>query len=435
MTTPLYIVDGARTPFLKSRNRPGPFAASDLATAAGSALLMRQPFSPSELDEVILGCAAPSVDEVNIGRVAALRMGCGLKVPGWTVMRNCASGMQSIDSGMANLITGRSQLVLAGGADALSRAPLLYSDRMVMWFSRFMTARTPLQKAGMFLKLSPAQLLTPVIAIMKGLTDPVVGLLMGQTAENLAWRFGITRAQMDEYSARSHARVIRAQENGWLGAGHDGLAAEIVPVYDSEGKLYADDDGVRRDSTAENLAKLKPFFDRKYGNVTPGNSSQITDGAAWVVLAGEEAVKRHGLKPVGRILDAQWAGLDPAQMGLGPVHAATPILKRHGLGLNDLDAWEINEAFAAQVLGCIAAWKDDTYCREQLGLDGALGELDVEKLNVDGGAIALGHPVGASGTRIVLHLLHVLKRTGGKKGIATICIGGGLGGAMLVETL
>jgi len=262
-----------------------------------------------------------------------------------------------------------------------------------------------------------------------------VGLLMGQTAENLAWRFGITRAQMDEYSARSHARVIRAQENQWLGAGHDGLAAEIVPVYDTEGKLYADDDGVRRDSTAENLAKLKPFFDRKYGNVTPGNSSQITDGAAWVVLAGEEAVKRHGLKPVGRILDAQWAGLDPAQMGLGPVHAATPILKRHGLGLNDLDAWEINEAFAAQVLGCIAAWKDDTYCREQLSLDGALGELDMEKLNIDGGAIALGHPVGASGTRIVLHLLHVLKRSGGKKGIASICIGGGLGGAMLVEAL
>jgi acetyl-CoA C-acetyltransferase len=435
MNTPIYIVDGARTPFLKSRNRPGPFAASDLATAAGRSLLMRQPFSPTELDEVILGCAAPSVDEVNIGRVAALRMGCGLKVPGWTVMRNCASGMQSIDSGSANMIAGRSQLVLAGGVDALSHAPLLYSDRMVLWFSQFMAARTPLQKAGMFLKLSPAQLLTPVIAIMKGLTDPVVGLLMGQTAENLAWRFGITRAQMDEYSARSHARVIRAQENGWLGSGHDGLAAEIVPVYDADGNLYTDDDGVRRDSTAENLAKLKPFFDRKYGTVTPGNSSQITDGGAWVVLASEEAVKRHDLKPVGRILDSQWAGLDPAQMGLGPVHAATPILKRHGLGLNDLDAWEINEAFAAQVLGCVAAWKDDAYCREQLGLDGAVGELDLEKLNVDGGAIALGHPVGASGTRIVLHLLHVLKRTGGRKGIASICIGGGLGGAMLVEAL
>jgi len=435
MNKPVYIVDGSRTPFLKSRNRPGPFAASDLATAAGRALLMRAPFSPSELDEVILGCAAPSVDEVNIGRVAALRMGCGLKVPGWTVMRNCASGMQSIDSGIANMMTGRSELVLAGGVDALSRAPLLYSDRMVTWFSRFMAARTPLQKAGMFLKLSPAQLLAPVVAIMKGLTDPVVGLLMGQTAENLAWRFGIAREQMDEYSARSHARVIRAQQSGWLTRGHDGLAAEIVPVYDADGNLYADDDGVRSDSTAENLAKLKPFFDRKYGNVTAGNSSQITDGGAWVVLASEEAVQRHGLAPVGRILDAQWAGLDPAQMGLGPVHAATPILKRRGLGLNDLDAWEINEAFAAQVLGCVAAWKDDAYCREQLGLDAALGELDMEKLNVDGGAIALGHPVGASGTRIVLHLLHVLKRTGGSKGIASICIGGGLGGAMLIEAI
>jgi len=433
MNKPIYIVDGARTPFLKSRNRPGPFAASDLATAAGRALLMRQPFSPTALDEVILGCAAPSVDEVNIGRVAALRIGCGLKVPGWTVMRNCASGMQSIDSGLANMIAGRSELVLAGGVDALSRAPLLYSEKMVIWFSNFMAARTPLQKAGMFLKLSPAQMLTPVIAIMKGLTDPIVGLLMGQTAENLAWRFGITRAQMDEFSARSHARVIRSQESGWLASGHDGLAAEVVPVYGEDGTLYAEDDGVRKDSTAENLAKLKPFFDRKYGNVTPGNSSQITDGGAWVLLASEEAVKRHDLKPIGRILDSQWAGLDPAQMGLGPVHAATPILRRHNLGLNDLDAWEINEAFAAQVLGCLAAWKDDTYCREQLGLDTAMGELDIEKLNVDGGAIALGHPVGASGTRIVLHLLHVLKRKGGKKGIASICIGGGLGGAMLVE--
>ena len=192
---------------------------------------------------------------------------------------------------------------------------------------------------------------------------------------------------------------------------------------------------MRKDSTAENLAKLRPFFDRKYGKVTAGNSSQITDGAAWLVLATEEAVKRHGLKPLGRIVDSQWAGLDPAQMGLGPVHAATPILERHGLKLNDLDAWEINEAFAAQVLACLAAWKEDKYCREELGLAGAMGELDTEKLNVDGGAIALGHPVGASGARIVLHLLHVLKRAKGKRGMASICIGGGLGGAMLVEAL
>jgi acetyl-CoA C-acetyltransferase len=208
----------------------------------------------------------------------------------------------------------------------------------------------------------------------------------------------------------------------------------VEALYDGRGETYLLDDGVRRDASMDNLARLRPFFDRKYGTVTPGNSSQITDGAAWLLLASEDAVKKHALEPIGRIVDSEWAGLDPAQMGLGPVHAATPILKRHGLGLNDLDYWEINEAFAAQVLGCLAAWKDDKYCRDELGLDKALGELDQERLNTDGGAIALGHPVGASGTRIVLHLLKTLKRNRAKRGIACICIGGGLGGAMLVES-
>jgi acetyl-CoA C-acetyltransferase len=428
---PIYIVDGARTPFLKSKNRPGPFAAADLATQAGRALLMRQPFRPDQLDEVILGCAAPSVDEVNIGRVAALRMGCGQKVPGWTVMRNCASGMQSVDSGINNILAGRSELVLAGGVDALSRAPLLYADRMVHWFSDIAAAKTTGQRLALFARLPLKQLLAPVIGIMKGLTDPMVGLLMGQTAENLAHRFGITREQQDAFSVRSHHRVAKAQDEGRLAPG----GGEVEALYDRDGKVFPLDDGVRRDATPEALAKLRPFFDRKYGSVTPGNSSQITDGAAWMLLASEEALKKHGLQPIGRIVDSEWAGLDPAQMGLGPVHAATPILKRHGLGLDDLDYWEINEAFAAQVLGCLAAWRDEKYCREELGLDRALGPLNEEKLNVDGGAIALGHPVGASGTRIVLHLLKTLKRNHAKRGIACICIGGGLGGAMLVEAL
>jgi acetyl-CoA C-acetyltransferase len=427
----IYIVEGARTPFLKSKNRPGPFAASDLATQAGRALLMRQPFRPEELDEVILGCAAPSVDEVNIGRVAALRMGCGQKVPGWTVMRNCASGMQAIDSGINNILAGRSELVLAGGVDALSRAPLLYADRMVHWFSDMAAAKTTGQRFALFSRLPVKALLAPVIGIMKGLTDPMVGLLMGQTAENLAHRFGITRAQQDAFSVRSHQRLAKAQDEGPLAPG----GGELEALYDRDGTVHALDDGVRRDASAESLAKLRPFFDRKYGSVTPGNSSQITDGAAWMLIASEQAVKRHDLKPIGRIVDSEWAGLDPAQMGLGPVHAATPILERHKLALNDLDYWEINEAFAAQVLGCLAAWRDEKYCREELGLDKALGSLNEEKLNVDGGAIALGHPVGASGTRIVLHLLKTLKRNRAKRGIACICIGGGLGGAMLVESL
>ena len=425
MNEPIYIVDGARTPFLKSRNRPGPFSASDLATDAGRALLVRQNFDPPELDEVILGCAAPSPDEVNIGRVVALRMGCGQKVPGWTVMRNCASGMQALDSAIANISTGRSNLVLAGGVDALSRAPLLFSDAMVVWLASWYAAKSIGQRAALLAKFRPGYL-APVIGLMKGLTDPMVGLLMGQTAENLAFRFHITRREMDEFSAASHRKVLAAQK-----AGH--FDAELVPLYDKTGKLYPVDDGVREDSTADNLAKLRPFFDRKYGNVTAGNSSQITDGAAWLVLASERAVETHKLVPKGRIVDTEWAGLDPAQMGLGPVHAATPILTRHGLGLNDLDAWEINEAFAAQVIACERAWDDADYCRQELGLTGALGKLDETKLNVDGGAIALGHPVGASGARIVLHLLNTLVRTGSKRGMAAICIGGGLGGAMLVE--
>ncbi len=428
---PIYVVDGARTPFLKSKNRPGPFAASDLATQAGRSLLSRQPFAPNELDEVILGCAAPSVDEVNIGRVAALRMGCGQKVPGWTVMRNCASGMQALDSGISNILAGRADVVLAGGVDALSRAPLLYGDKMVLWFSDMAAARTPARRLALFGRLPVKALLAPVIGIMKGLTDPMVGLLMGQTAENVAYRFGITRDEMDAFSVRSHEKVIRAQDNGTLAPG----GGEVEAIYDAKGNVYTLDDGVRRDASIQNLAKLKPFFDRKYGNVTPGNSSQITDGAAWMILASEQGVRQHDLKPIGRIVDSEWAGLDPAHMGLGPVHAATPILRRHKLGLNDVDYWEINEAFAAQVLGCLAAWADENYCREELGLRGALGELDEERLNVDGGAIALGHPVGASGARIVLHLLKTLKRNNAKRGLASICIGGGLGGAMLVEAV
>jgi acetyl-CoA C-acetyltransferase len=425
MNEPIYIVDAARTPFLKSRNRPGPFSASDLATGAGRALLLRQPFRPTEVDEVILGCAAPSVDEVNIGRVAALRMGCGNKVQAWTVMRNCASGMQALDSAIDSMRVGRSALVLAGGVDALSRAPLLYSDAMVAWLSGWYAAKGVGARAAALAQFRP-HYLAPVIGLMKGLTDPVVGLLMGQTAENLAYRFGITRSDMDAFAAESHARALAAQRDGRL-------AREIVPLYDRAGKLYAKDDGVRDDSTPANLAKLRPFFDRKYGNVTAGNSSQVTDGAAWLLLATAQGLARHGLTPLGRIVDSQWAALDPAQMGLGPVYAATPMLQRHDLGVADIDAWEINEAFAAQVLACLRAWEDEAFCRDELGLPQAFGTIDPARLNVDGGAIALGHPVGASGARIVMHVLDVLARTGGKRGVAAICIGGGQGGAMLVE--
>ena len=403
---------------------PGPFSACDLAVQAGRSLLFRQPFLPSDLDEVILGCAAPAPDEVNIGRLLALRLGCGDKVPGWTVMRNCASGMQSLDSAMANIRLGRSHLVLAGGTDALSRASVLLSDVMVQWLSHWRDAHSLTQRLALLGRLRPAHL-KPVIGLMKGLTDPVVGLSMGQTAENLAWRFGITRQQMDAYAVESHRRAAAARTG----------ASDIVPLVDASGRIYSEDDGIRADANVEKLATLKPVFDKPYGNITAGNSSQVTDGAALLLLASEEAVARWQLKPLARLTDTQWAALDPAQMGLGPVYAATPLLQRHGLGLNDLEVWEINEAFAAQVLACLAAWQDGDWCHTELGLAQALGRIDAERLNPYGGAIALGHPVGASGARIVLQVLRTLRERGGRRGLASICIGGGQGGAVLVEAL
>ena len=421
---PVFVVDGSRTPYIKTRGKPGPFSASDLAVAAGKPLLARQPFAPDDFDEVILGCMMPSEDEANIGRVAALRLGCGDRVPAWTVQRNCASGMQSIDSAAQNIASGRSSLVLAGGVEAMSRAPILFNNTMVNWLAAMARARTPMAKLKILGGLRPGHF-KPVIALLRGLTDPVVGLSMGQTAEILAHRFGITREMMDSFAVRSHLRLANAHKNGDLD--------EIEVLYDTRGNIYDHDDGVRPDSSVEKLAKLRPVFDKPVGNVTAGNSAQITDGAAWVILASEEMVSRHNLPVMGQLIDSQWAGLDPAQMGLGPSYAMAPIMQRNGLDTPDIDYFEINEAFAAQVLACLAAWKDPDFCRDELDRDSAFTPIDEERLNVDGGAVAVGHPVGSSGARIVLHMLKLLQRKDAKRGMASICIGGGQGGAMLIE--
>ena len=421
---PVYVVDGSRTPFLKARGKPGPFAAADLAVAAGRPLLARQPFAAEDLDEVILGCMMPSPDEANIGRVAALRLGCGDRVTAWTVQRNCASGMQSIDSAAQNIASGRSGLVLAGGVEAMSRAPVLYNDTMVNWLAALAGARTLGARLKTLGSLRPRHF-KPVIALLRGLTDPVVGLSMGQTAEILAHRFAVTREMMDGFALRSHQRLAAAHSDGRLD--------EIEVLYDTRGNVYDHDDGVRPDSSMEKLAKLRPVFDRPIGNVTAGNSAQITDGAAWVLLASEEMLRQHDLTPMGQLLDSQWAGLDPAQMGLGPSYAMAPIMLRHGLDSTDIDYYEINEAFAAQVLACLAAWQDADFCRDELGRDTPFAPIDEARLNIDGGAVAVGHPVGTSGARIVLHMLKVLEQQQAKRGMTSICIGGGQGGAMLIE--
>ena len=421
---PVFIVDGSRTPYIKARGKPGPFSASDLAVSAGQPLLARQPFAPNDFDEIILGCMMPGEDEANIGRVTALRLGCGDRVPAWTVQRNCASGMQSIDTAAQNIASGRSSLVLAGGVEAMSRAPILYNSTMVNWLAAMATARTLPAKLKVLTGLRPGHF-KPVIALLRGLTDPIVGLSMGQTAEILAHRFGISREMMDSFAVRSHLRLDSAHKQGFL--------KEIEPLYDTRGNVYDHDDGVRPDSSLEKLAKLRPVFDKPVGNVTAGNSAQITDGAAWLILASEDMVTRHNLPVMGQLIDSQWAGLDPAQMGLGPSYAMAPIMQRHDLDTPDLDYIEINEAFAAQVLACLAAWQDADFCREELGRDSPFTAIDEERLNIDGGAVAVGHPVGSSGARIVLHLLNVLQRKDARRGMASICIGGGQGGAMLIE--
>lgn len=417
----VYIVDGNRVPFLKAKD-VGPFTSSDLAVEAGKILLNRQNFSPTQFDEVIIGTAMPDV--ANLARVVAVRLGCGKNIPAYTVMRNCASGMQALYSAALQISAGTSNLVLAGGTDAMSHAPLLYSNKMASWLAQWYAAKTLGQRVQAMGKFKFSYLV-PIFSLLQGLTDPLIGLNMGQTAEKLAYRFNITREEMDRYALESHSRITKAYEENRM--------QEVSPAFDNKGNYYERDDGIRGDSTMEKLAKIKPIFDKKYGMVTAGNSSQVSDGAALLILASKEAVEQYKLPVMGRIIDAQWAGLDPSQMGLGPVHAATPILERQGLAPKDVDYWEINEAFAAQVIACLRAWDDAEYCKTHFNSTTAIGAPSLDRLNVDGGAVSIGHPIGASGARIVLHLLHVLEQRGATKGMAAICIGGGQGGAMYIE--
>ncbi|MHB8253850.1 MAG: acetyl-CoA C-acetyltransferase [Acidiferrobacter sp.] len=425
MNARVFIVDGARTPFLKARNEPGPFSAADLAVIAGRALLARQPFRAGDLDEVIMGCVIPAPDEANIARIIGLRLGTGFAVPAFTVQRNCASGLQAVASAFDHISGGRAHLVLAGGTEAMSRAPIQWNIAMSRWLARFYRAKSAKQKLRSLMEFRPAHL-KPVFSLLLGLSDPVVGLSMGQTAEIVAHRFGIGRVAQDSYALQSHQRLARAQAAGLF-------RDEIEIAYESHGQLYPADDGVRPDTTLEKLATLKPVFDRRYGTVTSGNSSQITDGAALLVLASESAVKRWALPVLGEIVDYAWAGVDPAQMGLGPVHATAKLLTAHKLGMDDLAHVELNEAFSAQVLACQSAFASASYAREELSLDAPLGAIDSARLNPDGGAVAQGHPVGATGARLVLHLARSLRTEPGALGLATLCIGGGQGGALLVR--
>jgi acetyl-CoA C-acetyltransferase len=390
-------------------------------------LLLRQPFPPDAFDQVILGCVNVLADEMNPARVAALRLGMGEAMVAFTMQINCGSGMQSIDTAYRYIQDGASDLILAGGAESLSHAPLVFSRGAVNWYARLFAAHDIGARLSALLGFRPS-FFKPIIGLEEGLTDPITDLNMGQTAELVSHLFHITRRQADQYAAESQQRLAAAQKNNYF-------AGEIEPAFARDGTVFDHDDGVRPDTSIDTLAKLKPAFERPWGKVTAGNSSQITDGASWVILASEEAVKTYKLAPKAVIVDSEWSALDPSVMGLGPVYCSTALLKRHRLTLSDIELWELNEAFAAQVLGCLAAWEDAEFCRDALGLDAPAGRIPRDVFNVDGGAIGVGHPVGASGNRIVLHLVNAMKRLGKKRGIANECIGGGQGGAMLIEAI
>lgn len=425
--SPVYLVDGARTPFLKAKGRPGPFTPVDLAVQCGRILLSRHNLRKSDIDSVILGCVNVVPSEMNPARLAALRMGLSKEVNAFTVQINCGSGMQSIDTGYHYIRDGKADLILAGGTEALSHAPMVLSNEAVNWLSELRQSSSVPEYTRHLSQFSPS-LLKPELSLLKGLKDPLVDMSMGQTAELIGHYFNISRQQADKYALRSHERLTSAIENGYLDN-------EVVPAVSQDGELFKEDNGVRKDASLESLLKLEPVFEPPYGNVTAGNSSQVTDGASWLLLASEQALKKYGLEPKARLVDSEWQALDPSIMGLAPVLSTSEIMKRHHLGLSDIDLWEINEAFSAQVLACIEALQDEHFCKLACGLNQPLGRLDEQKLNVDGGAISLGHPVSTSGNRIVLHLMNAMQRKGAKTGIATECIGGGQSGAMLLEAV
>ncbi|GAB4141434.1 MAG: acetyl-CoA C-acetyltransferase [Planctomycetota bacterium] len=420
----LAIVAGVRTPFCRAGGALKDLSAGDLATHVFREVLDRTGIDPAEIDEVILGCAGAGSNESNVARVAALRAGVPRSVPAVTVMRNCGSGMEAMLAAEHRLRAGDGDLFLVGGTESMSNFPLIMGRELTAFFARMQKSRSLWQRLRLLGGFRP-RWLRPRVALVEGLTDPVTGMIMGNTAERLARLFAIDRRSMDEFALRSHQRAAAARESGRL-------AREIAPVALPSGAVVSQDDGIRAEQTIEALARLRPVFDRENGDVTVGNACQVTDGAVALLCASEARARGMGLTPLAVVRGHARAGLDPATMGLGPVHATPVALEQAGIELDQVDAIEINEAFAAQVLGCLRAFEDEDYCRE-MGLPGPVGAIDEDRLNPNGGAIAIGHPIAATGARIALTVAHELRVRGKRYGLAALCIGGGQGQAMVLE--
>jgi acetyl-CoA acetyltransferase family protein len=418
------IVDGVRTPFCKAWGVLEEVPADDLARQAIAEALARIDLDPEAVDEVVVGNIAQPADTTTLARVAALRAGMPRRVPAVTVNRNCGSGVEAIATAWHRIESGLADVVVAAGVESMSRIPFQLGQGFTRRVMALRRARSSVRRARALLGFRRNDL-TPRSALEVGLRDAISGLNMGETAEVLARRFGIGREAQDAFALESHRRAVAAR---------DRLREEIMPIFPPpEHDPVLDDVGPRADQSMEALGRLRPAFDRHYGTVTAGNSCMLTDGAAAVVIASEERARALGLPYLGRIRSWAFAGLDPEVMGLGPVHAAHLALRRADQVVADMQLFEINEAFAAQVLAVLRAFASDAFGRDALGIDGALGAIDPALLNVNGGAIALGHPVGGSGVRLALTLLKEMARRNLTRGLAALCIGGGQGAALVLE--
>ena len=421
----LVIVDGVRTPFCKLGTDLAALGADELGRIAVSALLTRTDLDPALIDEVIFGCVAQPADAVNVARVIALRAGIPQSVPAVTVHRNCASGFEALTQAQDKILAGRGKIFVVGGTESMSNIPLLFSSSAAKKFGRLARAKSFLQRAGALAAFRPADF-KPRIGLLLGLTDPVCNLNMGETAEVLAREFGISREEQDAFALQSHQRAAAAR---------DKFAEEICPVFQAGKNPVTQDNGIRENQTLEALAKLKPQFDRRNGTVTAGNASQITDGAVALLVMTEQRALELGFTPLGALTGYAYAGCDPVRMGLGPVFAIARAEAQTKLTLADADLIEINEAFAAQVLAVVQGAASEKFARDNLRRDKPLGVMPPEKLNVNGGSIALGHPVGATGARLVLTALRELKRRNARRALVSLCIGGGQGAALWLERM
>ena len=422
------VVEGVRTPMGKAGGMLRRLSAVDLGVHVVKEVIARMDLKPEDVDEVILGNVAQPADAANISRVIALRAGLPLSVPAYTVHRNCASGMESITSAMNKISAGHGTVFVVGGTESMSHIPLFYNRYMTEFFYRMMDRKAGfLGKVKNLFSFRP-HFLKPVVGVVQGLTDPVCGLNMGQTAEVLAQEFSISRREQDAYALRSHQRAVASQKKGFFDE-------EIHPLVTDpkSGKLVTQDEGPRSQQTLEALAKLKPYFDRQNGTVTVGNACPINDGAAAMVLMPEKLIRQRKLHPLGYVRDYAYASLEPERMGLGPIYATARLFKQMKLRMKDIHLIELNEAFAAQVIANERAFDSDAFAKKYLDRDRAIGAMDPALLNVNGGAIALGHPVGMTGARMVIHLLRELRRRKKQRGLATLCVGGGQGAALLLE--